>query len=212
MPAQSPRWWWLRLDLVPTWSPDERRAAGVFYGVFLATLLLVGAVLTFYISRLKFDPEMTLIASIGLSLLTVIPSLRGLATRIFPATIKCGDEAAAKRVGGEVILPEKGPGLWWINYGAGTNMISRDEQFVRVAIFAIAMLVFCPSALYFPPHLMIWLDVSKRTSILATLVTMLPLSFVIGRKLSVWLWPDVVRRADENAFARFSHRELERQD
>jgi hypothetical protein len=212
MTNQWSKWWWVRLDLIPIWSPDERRAAGVFCGVLLATLLIVGAVLNFYISRLKFDPAVTLIASLGFSLLVVIPSLRGLATRIFPATLKSGDEAAAQRAGGEVILPEKSPGLWWINYGAGTNMISRDEQFIRVAIFAIAMLIFCPSALYFPSHLMIWLDVSKRTSIIATLVTMLPLSFLVGRKLSVWLWPDVARKADENALARFNHRELARQD
>jgi hypothetical protein len=59
---------------------------------------------------------------------------------------------------------------------------------------------------------MVWFDVSKRTSILATMVTMLPLSFFIGRKLTAWMWPDVVRRADENAFARFNRRKHEPKD
>jgi hypothetical protein len=41
---------------------------------------------------------------------------------------------------------------------------------------------------------------------------MLPLSFFVGRKLTTWMWPDAVRTADENAFARFNHRELTPQD
>ena len=207
MPAGWSKWWWLRLYLIPIWSADERRAAGAFCGTFLTSFLLVGGIITFNISMLKFDLNVTLITSIATSLLIVVPSIRGLANEIFPATIKIGDEAAAKRVGGEAFLPDESPGLWWINYGAGTNRISREEQFVRIAIFLIAMLIFCPSALYFPQHLVVQLDVSKRTSILATMVTMLPLSFFIGRRLSTWIWPDVVRRADANAFARFNHRE-----
>jgi hypothetical protein len=212
MSTRWSKWWWLRLYLILTWSADERRAAAAFYGTFLTSFLFMGGIMTFYISTLKFDLNVTLSASIAISLLIAVPRIRGLASEIFPATVKNGDEAAAKRVGGKVFLPDESPGLWWINFGAGTGMISREEQFVRIAIFLIAMLIFCPSALYFPPHLMVWLDVSKRTSILATMVTMLPLSFFIGRKLTTWMWPDEVRTADENAFARFNHREQTPQD
>jgi hypothetical protein len=126
-------------------------------------------------------------------------------TYFFPVTVKRGDEAAAKGLGGTVVLPAKSPGLWWLDFGRSTRNVSRDERFTKLAFFLIAMLIFCPSALYFPPHLVVWLDVSKRTWILAIMVTMLPLSLFIGRKLSTWIWSDVVRRADQNAFARLNH-------
>jgi hypothetical protein len=211
MSTRWSKWWWLRFYLIPTWSADERRAAGVFCGTFLTTFLCAGPLFTFYISRLKFDLNVTLTASVAISLWATIPSVRGMTTYFFPVTVKRGDEAAAKRLGGTAVVPAQSPGLWWIDFHASRNF-SRGERFTKLVIFLIAMLIFCPSALYFPPHLMDWFDVSKRTSILATMVTMLPLSFFIGRKLSTWIWPDVVRRADENAFARFNHRKLTPQD
>jgi hypothetical protein len=206
MPVRWSKWWWLQVYSIPTWSADESRAAGVLGVTFLATFLFMGLVLGFFISRLEFALYVTLTASIAISLWIVIPSVRGIASELFTDTIRKGDDAAAKRLGGTVGSPDETPGLWWIYYGAGTNKISREEQFTKAAIFFIAMPIFCPAALYFPPHLVVWFDVSKRTSILAIMVAMLPLSFFIGRKLSAWMWPDVVRKADQNAFARFNHR------
>jgi hypothetical protein len=103
-------------------------------------------------------------------------------------------------------LPEESPGLWWIDYGPGNYPCSSEEQFVRVAIFIVAMLIFFPSVLYLPSYLMIWFEVGKRASILSTIAAMLPLSYFIGRKLIVRIWPEVTRRADENAWARLNHR------
>lgn len=203
MPNRWTKWWWLQLRSVSTWSGDERRAAAAIYGTLLVCFLFLTPVFAFYISRLKFDLNVTLIAAIAASLLSIVPSVRGLASQMFPSIVKKGDEAAANRVGDVVALPEGSPGLWWINYGAGTNMISSEEQFVRIAIFIVAMLIFVPAVLYLPPHLIIWFEVSKRTSILATMATILPLSYFIGRKLIVQVWPDVARTADEKAWARF---------
>jgi len=212
MPDRWTKWWWLRLQSVSTWSADERRAAGAVYGTLLVCFLFAAAGFAFYISRLKFDLNVTLVAAIAASLLAVVPNARGIASAIFPGIIKKGDEAAANRVGDVLVLPGESPGLWWINYGAGTNIISSEEQFVRVAIFIVAMLIFVPSALYLPRHMMIWFELSKRTSILSTLATTLPLSYFIGRKLIVQFWPEVARTADEKASARFNHRRLASQD
>lgn len=212
MPNRWTKWWWLRLQSVSIWSVDERRAAGAVYGTLIVCLLFAASAFAFYISRLKFNLNVTLIAAIAASLLTVVPNVRGIACKIFPGIIKKGDEAAANRVGDVVVLPEESPGLWWINYGAGTNMISSEEQFVRVAIFIVAMLIFVPSVLCLPPRLMIWFDVSKRTSILSAIATTLPLSYFIGRKLIVQFWPEVARTADEKAWARFNRRRLASQD
>jgi hypothetical protein len=212
MSVRWSKWWWLQIYSIPTWSADERRAAGVFGATFLAAFLFMGSFLAFYISVLKFELYVTLTASIAISLWVAIANVRGMASEVFPGTIRKGDEAAAKRLGGTVVLPDESPGLWWINYGAGTNKISPEEKFTRIAIFFIAMPIFFPAALFFPPHLMVWLDVSKRTAILATMVTMLPLSFFIGRKLTACMWPDVVRRADENAFARYNYRKHKPQE
>jgi hypothetical protein len=198
------KWWWLRLQSFPIWSTAERRAAGAFYGIFLVSFLFATSAFAFYLSRLKFDLNVTLTAAIAVSLLAVIPSVRGLASKILPGIIEKGDQAAAERTDSTAFLPEQSPGLWWINYGAGTGEYSREERFIMLMIFLIAMLVFCPTALYLPAHLMDWFDVSKRTSILTTMVTMLPLSYFISRRFSTWIWPEVTRRADENAWARFN--------
>jgi hypothetical protein len=211
MSVRWSKWWWLQIYSIPTWSADERRAAGAFGATFLAAFLFMGSLLGFYISILKFELYVTLTASIAISLWLVIPNVHGMASEIFPGTIKKGDEAAAKRAGGTVFLPDESPGLWWIDWRATYNR-SDEETFTRRVIFCIALPIFFPAALFFPPHLMVWFDVSKRTSILATLVTMLPLCFFIGRKLTAWMWPDVVRRADENAFARFNRRKHEPKD
>jgi hypothetical protein len=212
MPERWTKWWWLRLESVSAWSADQRRAASAVYGTLLVCFLFAASVFAFYISRLKFDLNVTLIAAIAASLFAVVPNVRGITSAIFPGIIKNGDEAAANRVGDVLVLPGESPGLWWINYGAGTNMISSEEQFVRVAIFIVAMLIFVPSALYLPRHMMIWFELSKRTSILSTLATTLPLSYFIGRKLIVQFWPEVARTADEKASARFNHRRLASQD
>jgi hypothetical protein len=207
MSVRWSKWWWLQIYSIPTWSADERRAAGAFGVTFLATFLFMGLVFCYFIWRLQFTLNVALIGSAAISLFFATRYVRGMASDFFPDTVRKGDQAAAKRVGGTVILPDESPGLWWTDYGPGANYKrSHEETFTRNAIFLIALPLLYPAILYLPPLLMVWFDVSKRTSILATMVTMLPLSFFIGRKLTVWMWPDVVRRADENAFARFNHR------
>jgi hypothetical protein len=205
MSAQWSKWWWLKIYSISTWSPDERRAAGAIWGTFLVAFLLVASVFVVSISTLKFDPKVASVGAIAVSLLIVAPGMRGLASNFFPNTIKRGDEAAAKRTGGTVFLPEESPGLWWLT-SDGIGPYSREERFIALMIFLIAMLIFCPTALYFPPRLMAWFDLSKRTAILSIMLTVGPLSYFIGRRLSTWLWPDATRTAHENAWARFNRR------
>jgi len=211
MSARWSKWWWLQIYLIPAWSADERRAAVAFVVTLLAAFLFMASFLTFYIAMLKFELYVTLTAAIAISLLATIPNCRGMASELFPNTIKKGDEAAAERVGCKVLLPDESPGLWWIDYRS-TYGRSPEEIFTRNAIFCIALPTCFPLLIFFPRHLMDWFDVGKRTSILATLVAIVPLGFFIGRKLTAWMWPDVVRKADENAFARFNHRKHMQQD
>ena len=90
---------------------------------------------------------------------------------------------------------------------AGSSKLSREERFVILAIFVIAMLIFGPSLVYLPTSLMVWIDISKGASILLTTVAILPLSYFVGRRLTARIWPDVTKTADENASARINHRE-----
>jgi hypothetical protein len=208
MSVRWSRWWWLQIYSIPTWSADERRAAGAFAVAFLATFLLMGLAFGYFILRLQFTLNVALIGSAAFSLFFAARYVRGMASDFFPDTITKGDEAAAKRVGGKVSLPEQSPGLWWTDYGPGADYKrSGEETFTRNAIFLIALPLSCPGLIYLPPLLMSWFHVTKRTSILAAVFIMVPLSFFIGRRLTAWMWPDVVRRADENALARVNHRE-----
>jgi hypothetical protein len=204
MSVQWSKWWWLQIYSIPRWSPDERRAASAFAVTFLVAFLFMGSLLSFYISVLRFELYVTLTASIAISLWLATSSVRRMASEFFPGTIKRGDEAAAKRLGGTVFLPDENPGLWWIDYNATYNR-SNEETFTVRVIFCIALPLCFLALISVPPRLQVLLDVSKRASILATFALVVPLCFFIARRLTAWMWPDVVRRADANAFARYNH-------
>jgi hypothetical protein len=150
MSVRWSKWWWLQIYSIPTWSADERRAAGAFSVTFLATFLFMGLVLGYFILRLQFALNVALIASTAVSLFFVTRYVRGMATDFFPNTIRKGDEAAAKRVGGTVFLPDESPGLWWIDWAPGADYKrSHEETFTRTAIFFIALPIFSPAILFF---------------------------------------------------------------
>lgn len=205
------KWWWVQIYLIPRWSLDERRAFYAFSLVFL-TIFLFGVLVSHILfSGLHFESYVTLAGSITIALYLAIPNIRGITSEMFSTIIKKGDEAAAKRVGGTVWLSDENPGLWWLDYRF-TYRWSHEERWTRNAIFAIAFSIFVTSALFLIPHLTTWFEFSKRTSILITMVMWLPLSFYIGRQFCAWQWPEFVKRADDNAVARYNHRNPSPQD
>ncbi|MGJ4945663.1 hypothetical protein ACQR1W_34240 [Bradyrhizobium sp. HKCCYLS1011] len=205
MPNQWSKWWWLRVSSIPHWSSDERRAAATFCVTCLVACLFLSVVFAGCISPLRFSFDLTLSVSFGIALLATVPNLRGLTTALFPNTIQKGDQAAADRVGGEVFLPDEKikPTLWWCDYHPGaSHNISWEEQHIKIAIFLIAILIFFPCILYLPRYLMERFGLTQSSSLVAIILAILPLSLIVARKLSIRIWPDIARRAEENAVAR----------
>jgi hypothetical protein len=203
MSSQWSKWWWLRIFSIPRWSVDERRALGALGVIFLSIFLFAVLVIFKLLRGLDFEPHFSLAASIPIAILFAILNTRGIAGEIFPNAIRKGDDAAVERLGGSVFLPPEYPRLWWIDYRY-TSRWSHEEQWTRNMIFVVALSIFVPSALFLVPHLMTWFGLSKRTSILLTMVTTLPLSFFIGRQFCVWRRPDFVKTADDNAVERYN--------
>lgn len=205
MPNQWSKWWWLRVSSIPDWSADELRAAATFCATCLVACLFLSILFAACLSSLRLGFGLTFSVSAGIALMTTLPVLRDLTTDLFPNAIRKGDQAAAGKVGGEVFLSdEKQPTLWWCDYHPGaSHKISWEEQNIKIAIFLIAILIYLPCMYYLSPYLMGRFGLTESTSLLATM-PMLPVSLAIGRKLSIRIWPDIAKRAEQNAIARYN--------
>jgi len=186
-----------------TWSAEERRAAGAFGLAFLAVFLFIGLCSFNFVWGLAFSVQTSLVVSILLAFLFGILNARGIASEISPIVIKEGDDAAAKRLGGAVVLPPEEffiRRLWWLDWRY-THRWSAEEQWTRNAICGFASILFIvPIA--FELWVLADLGFGKRASALALVFVQLPLAFYLSRQLCVWLWPDYVKRADDNAVKR----------
>jgi hypothetical protein len=205
MPARWSKWWWFQLYSLPAWSADERRAAIVHAVTALAVFLVTWATFAFFIAAMKFEFNVTLIVSFLIVLLGLGRTIARVADNIFPDTVAKGDQAAARRVGSKVYFPDESPGIWWTSYRTMGNK-SQEEDFVVRVVYCVALPILFPTLLILPPLLRILFELDKRTSILATMVTTVPLAFVFGRKICAWGWPDISGKADANAWARFNRR------
>jgi hypothetical protein len=90
--------------------------------------------------------------------------------------------------------------LWWLDLETGTKW-SPYEQRARMAIYG----------LFIPIFLVIYgiemlaancLGIDDRVSALIGLFSAVPAGLYTSRRLSVRLWPDLMRKADENAAVR----------
>jgi hypothetical protein len=205
MPARWSKWWWLQIYALPAWSADERRAAVVRAVTALAVFLLTWTAFAYFIAAMKFEINQTLIISFLIVLIALGRTIARIADDIFPGTVAKGDQAAARRVGGTLYFPDESPGLWWVSYRTMSNN-SQEENFVIRIVYCVALPILFPTLLILPALLRILFELDKRTSIIATMVTMVPLAFFGGRKICAWVWPDISRKADAIASARFNRR------
>ena len=89
---------------------------------------------------------------------------------------------------------------WWLNF-FWTPKWSNEETSIRGRIWALAVVVFLLA--YIPE--MVILDavgIDRHISAIIGLFTCCPLALIAGRRMSVRLWPDLVKKADENATKR----------
>jgi hypothetical protein len=197
------KWWWLQFYFLPSWSPEELRAAASLAMTALVAFLVEWAFFTFLVSVFKFEFETTLAIAFLVVLLLFGRSNARIAAELFPNTVGKGDAAAARRLGGTVYFPDESPGIWWVSYRSAGGR-SHEEAFVIKVVYCIAMPILFPTLIVLPPVLRFLFEFDKRTSILATMITMLPLAFFIGRRFCSWMWPDESRIADVNAWASFN--------
>ncbi len=191
------KWWWLRVDHIKQWSPEERRASRVLAFTFTG-LLLFSLIATFVLLLvLRLGAAQGLAASIAISIVLTLIYARGIANDIFSGVVQAGDAAAAKRVGGCIPEPTDefaSLSLWWLDYKL-TYRWSPEELWTRNVIFAIAAVLFlAPFA--FELWMLEALGISEKAAALALALVLLPLSLYLSRRFCAWMWPEYVKRAD----------------
>jgi hypothetical protein len=198
------RRWWLRVDQVGAWSKEELKAAGVIWLTF-AFMAMFNAVVAFTcLYGMEFGREARFLG--GFLFATIACAyFRGAAGELFPNTTMLGDERAAERLGLDLPLwspPPPSNRFWWLDWRSVSGA-SREERYIAIVIWFVVGIIFIPSSSFGTAYLQRDFDFSKRTSILVVMTTLLPLSFYLGRRFCIWLWPDIVRTADYNAAHRY---------
>ncbi len=196
------KWWWLRADHVRAWSADERRAFVVLLLTWIVTATPFSLVVWSVLLRLVSMSSVTsLTASLLVALAIGFPGLRGLASSIFPEIIASGDDAAAARLGGKVYLPTDERwvrGLWWLDPSAGVSDWSAEQVKVRQRIFGIGLFIFL-SCFLSVASLLMACGMSERIAAIVSFVTTMPAALYAARQITKTNWPDLIRKADDDA-------------
>lgn len=201
------RRWWLRVDQIRAWSMDEFKAAGAIWLTFACMASFIGLIAFAYLYRMDFGREGCFLGAFLFAMISC-GYFRRAAGELFPNTTMIGDKRAAERLGLDLPLSSELPArnrLWWLD-STFVSGGSREERYVAIAIWLVAGIIFIPSSLFGVDHLQRDFGLSKRTSILVVMTTLLPLAFYLGRRLCVWLRPKFVRTADDNAANRHQRR------
>jgi hypothetical protein len=172
--AMTPRWskwWWLQIYSIPAWSADERRAVIALAVTGLLVFSIAWTAFALLIAAMKFELGETLSISFLIVLIGLGRTIARIADDFFPDLVAKGDEAAARRIGGTVYFPDESPGIWWASYRSMSSQ-SQEENFVIRVVYCVAMPILLPTLIVLPPLLRIMFEVDKRTSVIATLVTM----------------------------------------
>jgi hypothetical protein len=94
------------------------------------------------------------------------------------------------------------PKSWWLNYAAPPIRFSAEERTARIIVYTIAGPIWLLS---------IWFSFTilsadeffefpwDRLAMLGEVVLGGVVAVCVGRIICGWLWPDLVRKADENA-------------
>jgi hypothetical protein len=196
------KWWWTRVDQIGQWSADERRAVALIALTWCVASVICSYPALYFLVRvvhLRFGTS--LLISFAFALVTNIPAHRGLATTLFPRTIRSGDDAAALRLGGRVYLPTSEfwiRGFWWIDTTTARGDWSNEQMKVRLRILFISFLIFVPVFLAEAALMMAW-GASELVAALVGTAVNLPLACYTGRRIAVRLWPELVQKADDDA-------------
>jgi hypothetical protein len=205
------KWWWTKVHQSANWCSEERRAVGTFGLVFFGVFLLIGSSGFELADAVGLGIQVKIAVSISVGLLFAILNTRGITTEIFPKVVRGGDDAAAERLGGKVVLPPEGSfvrRLWWIGWGNNSDWTD-EEKWTRNAINGFAaVLLLLP--LLFEFHVLTNFGLNRKAMALLFVLVQIPLTFYVSRQFCVWFWPDYVKRADDAAVKRSNRNILPR--
>jgi hypothetical protein len=191
------KWWWLRIDQIAHWSADERRASVTFLLTWIVTATLAALWGWGVLSLLHvLNSEAALLFSFFVALSGTLFGLRWLTTLLFGDTVMDGDDAAAARLGGRVHLPTNEPlirGSWWfLDKRIGLTEAQRTAQRRMMVVFLVVLLLTFLPAVY----LLIDFGASEGLALLIVLLTVLPTELYAARRISIWCWPDLIKKAE----------------
>jgi hypothetical protein len=89
---------------------------------------------------------------------------------------------------------------WWASLEFG-NRWSKEEQWTRGTIYIIGAVINVTPLLGMA-YLLRWAGLDKHNAALIGAIICFPPSVYLGRLVCIFLWPDFVRTADENAAQR----------
>lgn len=208
MSAQSEgrwtKWWWLRFDQVGAWSGDERRALGFFILTWgMAVAISAYPALIFFNKVLGLSRKGSVIVWLIVAWPINLPGLRSLTSTLFPRTVIRGDDAAARRLGSRVFLATNEfwiRNFWWIDVSLAKGTWSDEQNTVRGRTLSVSLCIFVPVFLIVAGQLMSF-GMSERISALIAFVLIMPCALYTGRRFSILRWPDLVKKADDDAVA-----------
>ena len=196
------KWWWLRLDQAGAWSKSERRAVLRFLLTWMFCVILISIpALPFLIKFLALGPTPSLVVWFFFGWPLSLPSVRRLTSAFFPRAVMLGDDAAAERLGGRVHLPSNEfwiRGFWWIDAVPIKGNWSDEQIKVRARTLAIALCIFLPT-FFVLADWMASRGVRVRIAALVAFVLAASVALYSARRISVALWRDLVRKADDDA-------------
>lgn len=196
------RWWWLRVDQVGEWSRIELRAALYFFLTWTFAVIATGVPAWFFLNDyLRLGPQRSLVVWLIVAWPLNLPGLRGLASTLFPQAVISGDDAAAERLGGRVYLPTNEfwiRNFWWIDALPIAGSWTDNQMRVRERTLLIAFCVFVPTLLAVAGGMMSQ-GISERSSALFAFLLAAPVALYSARRVSIARWPELVRKADDDA-------------
>jgi hypothetical protein len=189
-------------DQIADWSGDERRAFVAFMLTWIGKATLFASLGWGILLGLQvLSPGSSLLFSWLVALSGSLFGLRALTTQLFRETVMNGDDAAANRLGGRVYLPTNESWIgssWFLDKSIGITEAQHEAQRRMALIFlVILLLTFLPST-----YLLMAFGASEGPALLVVLLTILPADLYAARRVSILFWPDLIKKADDDAIAR----------
>jgi hypothetical protein len=92
---------------------------------------------------------------------------------------------------------------WWWLFGFAVALWSPEERRARAVLFITALVVFF--ILYIPEvSILLTVGVEEHVATLICVFTAVVPAFFAARPVCAWLWPEMLRKGDENAAKRWA--------